>query len=396
VIAGAPKVFISYRREETAGHAGRLYDVVSSRFGDSNVFMDVDIAPGIDFVTRITEAVGSCRVLLVIIGPHWTTISRDGSQPRLAEPGDFVRLEVESGLRRPDVAVIPVLVAGAQMPDAAALPGPLRSLARHNAIELSHTRWQYDVQRLVSTLESLLADTSAVHGRPAPPPRRGEQRQPGRAALVLGTALVAAAGGLAGRAVAELLRAESRDTKAAKILDVVALRGLAWALVGAFLAVWLTSRLRTSERPASRLIFGTLTGALAGAGGAAIYALPRFLPESRPPDSTLDFLAVAEFAFTGALIGWLIGSLWENRGSLGLTAGLLAGTLLELVVVASSLDNLGSTGRIVKVGVDAAVIAGLAAAAVATIGARTQPASGAIASAADAELTDTFSRASPR
>src|SRR5204862_6256136 len=98
--SGEPKVFISYRREETAGHAGRLYDVMASRFGDSNVFMDVDIAPGVDFVNRITQAVDACHVLLVIIGPRWASITNGAATPRLAQPGDFVRLEVEEGLRR--------------------------------------------------------------------------------------------------------------------------------------------------------------------------------------------------------------------------------------------------------------------------------------------------------
>ena len=68
-----PKVFISYRREETAGHAGRLYDAIGARFGERNVFMDVDLAPGIDFVEQITEAVGACDALLVVMGPTWAT-----------------------------------------------------------------------------------------------------------------------------------------------------------------------------------------------------------------------------------------------------------------------------------------------------------------------------------
>ncbi len=65
-----PKVFITYRREETGPHAGRLYDAMVARFGEDNVFMDVDMAPGVDFVERITEAVGACRVLIVVMGPQ--------------------------------------------------------------------------------------------------------------------------------------------------------------------------------------------------------------------------------------------------------------------------------------------------------------------------------------
>jgi hypothetical protein len=79
VNTAAPKVFISYRREETAGHAGRLYDAIAARFGDRNVFMDVDLAPGIDFVEQITEAVGACGVLLVVMGPTWARARMTGA-----------------------------------------------------------------------------------------------------------------------------------------------------------------------------------------------------------------------------------------------------------------------------------------------------------------------------
>jgi hypothetical protein len=128
VNATAPRLFISYRREETAGHAGRLYDAIATRFDDGNVFMDVDLAPGVDFVEQITEAVSSCDVLLVVIGARWAGLSDDDGRPRLADPNDFVRLEVETALRRPDVAVIPLLVGGPRMPGGKELPESLRDL----------------------------------------------------------------------------------------------------------------------------------------------------------------------------------------------------------------------------------------------------------------------------
>ena len=76
----APKLFISYRREETSSHAGRLYDAVAARFGERNVFMDVELEPGIDFVDRIKEVVGSCQVFLVVVGPTWATLANGGSR----------------------------------------------------------------------------------------------------------------------------------------------------------------------------------------------------------------------------------------------------------------------------------------------------------------------------
>ena len=172
----APKVFISYRREETAGHAGRLYDAIAARFGDDNVFMDVDLAPGIDFVEQITDAVGVCDVLLVVIGPSWATGSAAHGRARLEDPNDFVRLEVETALRRPDVTVIPLLVAGARMPDPSELPEDLRALSRRNALELSDLRWRYDIGRLVNTLAELLEKPSGRSEGAPPPPE--EQRPP--------------------------------------------------------------------------------------------------------------------------------------------------------------------------------------------------------------------------
>jgi hypothetical protein len=153
-----PKVFITYRRDETAAHAGRLYDAMVARFGEDNVFMDVDMAPGVDFVERIREAVAACHVLIVVMGPRWATVEDERGTARLADPEDFVRLEVETALRRPDVTPIPVLVSGARMPNRDDLPPELRAITRRNALELSDQRWRYDVGRLISTLDQLLAE----------------------------------------------------------------------------------------------------------------------------------------------------------------------------------------------------------------------------------------------
>jgi TIR domain len=163
-----PKVFITYRREETSAYAGRLYDAMVARFGEDNVFMDVDMAPGVDFVERIKEAVAACHVLIVVMGPRWATVENEDGRPRIADPEDFVRLEVETALRRPDVTPIPVLVGGARMPNREDLPPEVRPITRRNALELSDQRWRYDVGRLVSTLDDLLAELTGVHGVPSP------------------------------------------------------------------------------------------------------------------------------------------------------------------------------------------------------------------------------------
>lgn len=164
----APRVFISYRRSETAGHAGRLYDAMASRFGDANVFMDVGLQPGVDFVERITSVVAACDVLLVVMGPNWARPRAGETHARIADPDDFVGLEVATALCRSDVTVIPLLVAEASMPEPDELPERLRALARRNALELSDQRWHYDVGRLMALLEQLLAQPG--HPVPRQPP----------------------------------------------------------------------------------------------------------------------------------------------------------------------------------------------------------------------------------
>ena len=48
--------FISYRRQDTSGHAGRLMDRLAAQFGGDRVFMDVqDVRPGQNFATSIEE-----------------------------------------------------------------------------------------------------------------------------------------------------------------------------------------------------------------------------------------------------------------------------------------------------------------------------------------------------
>lgn len=154
-VAGS-RIFISYRRGDSSAHAGRLADRLVAEFGEQGVFMDVDtIEPGADFVDYIDDAVGSCDVLIALIGDEWLECRDDIGNRRLDDPEDFVRLEVAAGLER-DIRVVPVLVEGAVMPKAYELPEPLRRLARRNALEVTDTRWRHDVGRLVETIKKVL------------------------------------------------------------------------------------------------------------------------------------------------------------------------------------------------------------------------------------------------
>ena len=105
------------------GPARQLYEVLVAELGADRVFKDVDdIEPGDDFVERIQSAVGSCQVLLALIGPQWLTVTDANQVRRIDDPEDFVRLEVETALNRDDVRVIPILVDNAKMPTPQELP----------------------------------------------------------------------------------------------------------------------------------------------------------------------------------------------------------------------------------------------------------------------------------
>ena len=151
-----PTIFISYRRRgEGAGYGGRIADKLVEHFGKEQCFRDVDdIESGIDFVTTIREAVGTCEVLVAVIGPDWLTQSNDKGMRRLDDPRDFVRLEVAAALER-DIRVIPVLVGGADVPVEGQLPQVLEALSRRQAHELTDSRWEYDVSKLIEAIESI-------------------------------------------------------------------------------------------------------------------------------------------------------------------------------------------------------------------------------------------------
>lgn len=154
-------IFISYRRDDSAGHAGRLFDRLREKFaareGVAGVFMDVEgIAPGTDFVRAIHKAVGASSVVLAVVGPVWRSCTDAQGRRRLDDPEDFVRLEIASALRLNKV-VIPVLVHDAAMPTEDQLPIELKSMARLQAVTLTDTNWESDVGQLVNTLRGIVA-----------------------------------------------------------------------------------------------------------------------------------------------------------------------------------------------------------------------------------------------
>lgn len=213
---GEPRIFINYRRDDTPGQAGRLYDELTRRFGENSIFMDVDkIELGVDFKEAIDLEVGACDVLIALIGRNWLSATDPRGRKRLDNPDDYVRLEIQAALDR-NVRVIPALLEGAMMPNSEELPEGLVGLARRNGLELGDgARWRGDVSRLISALERITPGQEPPAPRPpavvsppqaaAPPQRpveppalRFRPALPGRRLLVALLVLLAAAGVVAG------------------------------------------------------------------------------------------------------------------------------------------------------------------------------------------------------
>ncbi len=183
-------IFISYRRDDSEGEAGRLFDDLVKTFGEASVFMDVAaIQVGRDFRKAIDESVANCGVLLAVIGKNWLDARNEAGERRLDNPSDFVRLETAAALKR-DIPVIPVLVHGARMPRADELPDGLKDLGYRNACELTHARWGSDLQLLINALRAYVEAPK----RPSPTPVR-KSKSPGIVFAIIVIAVVAIAFG---------------------------------------------------------------------------------------------------------------------------------------------------------------------------------------------------------
>jgi class 3 adenylate cyclase/tetratricopeptide (TPR) repeat protein len=155
-VMSAPTIFLSYRRHDAPGHAGRIYDRLVERFGPGRVFIDTTIPPGGDYVDAIERAMGSVDLLIALIGQRWAADAPAGSSPT-----DFVHTEIELAFEH-GVPVIPVLVDGASMPRPDELPARIARLARINALEISDTRFDADMARLLDAVTDSASITRAA------------------------------------------------------------------------------------------------------------------------------------------------------------------------------------------------------------------------------------------
>jgi hypothetical protein len=146
-------VFITYRRDDQAGFAGRLVDRLADHFGKEKIFRDVDSMPlGYDFRKVIEEQLAQCNVMLVVIGRNWLNAEAPNGLRRLDDPDDLVRFEIAAGLAREGVRVIPILVDGASVPKTTELPDSLRGLAHRHGLSMSNANFHGDLEMLLTQL----------------------------------------------------------------------------------------------------------------------------------------------------------------------------------------------------------------------------------------------------
>jgi hypothetical protein len=310
-----PKVFISYRRDADGGHAGHIYDGLAQRFCKRNLFFDRTIEPATRFPEALERAAGSCHTMLAVMGKNWATFRGDDeARPRLEDPDDWVRREIEIALHRDDVVVIPVVVGDARVPDPGELPESLRPLTDREAQHLHPDSWDHGFQRLVRALPRASLTTVAI------------------ACLV--TAFVAAL--IVTKLVTDLMPApEDPGSEEAGVAIAVARRAETWAVIGAAVAGSIMVAAGRCPHALSRTFAGLGIGALAGAAGGLVDSIPTILNIEADWDKT------AAFAVTGALVGVLLGGMWgRGRKALGLVLG--SGAALLAYVTMTNPDTAGA------------------------------------------------------
>jgi TIR domain len=158
----AQAIFINYRRDDggkNSVNAINIADKLAQAFGKADVFIDVEtLKPGANFPIILAKALAECKVMIVVIGPHWLDIRSDDNpnQRRLNDPNDWVRMEIAEALKR-KIIVIPVLIGGAQMPPKPELPVALRDLSDRQAIKIDPTNLSYIMRGLVQDIRKILA-----------------------------------------------------------------------------------------------------------------------------------------------------------------------------------------------------------------------------------------------
>ncbi|MEA2195042.1 MAG: hypothetical protein QOG42_1476, partial [Solirubrobacteraceae bacterium] len=302
----SPRIFVNYRRADSAGWAGRLHDDLVARFGDDRVFRDVRIAPGEDYADRIERVMNECEVCLVLIGRTWVSVAGPDGRRRLDDPNDLLRLEIERALTREDVRVIPVLLDGTAMPAENELPDGLRKLARRNACELTDPRWADDVRRLCNSLQTAIGESTFTHERVVNPRRVREFDRPGEPTSPVSTALLATLAATVCAAVVAALASKplvGLGTGAwGRVVGYAIERGAIWALIGAAVVAAAAATFGNVRVPVAAALAGAGGGALAGATGGAGYMVLKHFAHITEQDSYW-LLVYVRTALPGLAVG---------------------------------------------------------------------------------------------
>lgn len=151
------RIFICYRREDSAATVGRIYDRLVAHFGRNLVFKDVDdVPPGVDFRAHLKQLVNNCEILIAIIGSNWTNVRNENGELRLSDPHDYVRIEIEIALER-DIVLIPVLAGAKNMPNVNQLPASVSDFAFRQAISIrDDPDFHSDINKLIKRLDDVL------------------------------------------------------------------------------------------------------------------------------------------------------------------------------------------------------------------------------------------------
>ena len=150
------KIFMCYRREDSAGHAGRIYDRLNERF-PGRVFMDVaGIGVGTRWAEVIEQTLASCDAALILIGRRWLEPGLAGTR-RLEDPADPLRAEITTALRL-KLKIVPVLVAGAAVPQEDELPSDVAPILDWQALRIDDDDFDHDSSRLIEALERQIRD----------------------------------------------------------------------------------------------------------------------------------------------------------------------------------------------------------------------------------------------
>ncbi|MEY2441771.1 MAG: hypothetical protein QOJ46_1197 [bacterium] len=352
-----PSIFICYRRVDS-GWAGRLEGELGERFGTDAVFRDRTIPAGVNWRTHIDDALAACKVMLVLIGPSWTQPTGPDGANRLWDTEDMVRKEIERGLQRSDVPIIPVTCDDAAMPTAAQLPPGLLGLCDMQAHPLSDGRWDYDAgglcERIATFVPMRERGTPVTTGARMPGPLAG--------AMVAAATVTAWLAWPVAQSLPDRPRAISHDTSGwisttvERVAQYAAERGLLWAFVAAVVlaAAYAGTRELRAGAPAG-FVIGLSTGALGGAIGGALFIVLKDVAGVTSPE-LLNGIGVA---IMGAVIAGRFAALGggyeaSTLRTIGLGGGLVAGALGYLLF--------GADGMLVFIAQAFVLIATLAAA----------------------------------